>query len=276
MTKRRDPFPALCYACLSLGCVSVLVAFALVIAGSFKPNADIINFPRGFLAPNFTLDNYGAIFSKLDFLRVTGNSILLTVVRSGIAIYTSSLCGYVFSKLSFRGRDAIFACVLLTMLIPGTVMLVPRYQMMMWFGWLDNYAAIIVPGVFQTFGIFLMRQFLMGVPDYFVDAGRIDGASEIHIFHHLMLPMLKGGIFSLGVLQVMDNWNEFLWPFLVLSSKSLYTLPIALQSFSNTYWNDYAWMLAGICVSMVPILIVYLIGQDKIIEGIVFSGTTGT
>ena len=276
MIRKQGLFPILCYVLLSLGCVSILIAFALVIVGSFKPNADIISFPHGFLRLNLTLDNYSAIFSKLDFLRVTGNSLLLTVVRSGITIYTSSLCGYVFSKLYFRGRDAIFAGVLLTMLIPGTVMLVPRYQMMMWFGWLDSYAAIIVPGVFQTFGIFLMRQFLVGIPDYFVDAGRIDGASEIYIFHHLMLPMLKGGIFSLGVLQVMDNWNEFLWPFLVLNTKSLYTLPIALQSFSNAYWNDYSWMLAGICISMVPILTVYIIGQDKIIEGIVFSGVTGT
>ena len=275
MKKKVSFFSLLCNALLMIGGVIMLFPFLLAILGSFKPSQDVANFPFGFLTKNFTFENYTVIFSKLDFLRVTCNTIFLTTVRTGSVLYTSALCGYVFSKMHFRGRDRIFLCLLVTMLIPGTVMLVPRYQMMMWFGWLDSYTAIIMPGLFQTFGIFMMRQFLMGIPDYFVDAARIDGASEMYIFHRLIMPMLTGGLFSLGVLQVMDNWNEFLWPFLVLNSKNLYTLPIALRSFSNSYWNDYSWMLAGVCISMIPLMLIYLFGQDKIIDGLAHSGATG-
>lgn len=274
--KRKSLFFIISHSVLIILGLIMLVPFLIVVIGSFKPESDITNFPFGFLKLNFTAENYVTIFSKLDFFRITLNTVFLTVIRTVIVIYTSCLCGYVFAKMQFAGRDKIFAAILVTMLIPGTVMLVPRYQMMIWFGWLGSYIAIIAPGLFQTFGIFMMRQYLFNIPDYFIDAARVDGASEFYIFHRLILPLLSGGIFALAVLQVMDNWNEFLWPFLVINDGNLYTLPIALKTFSNSYWNEYSWMLAGVCISMIPLLTVYIAGQDKIVEGISFTGTTGT
>ena len=117
---------------------------------------------------------------------------------------------------------------------------------------------MVIPFLFDTFGIFMLKQFLNGIPDYFVEAGRIDGASEFYIFHRLVLPQMKGGLASLGILKALDCWNDFMWPYLVLNRPEKFTLPIALKSLSNSYWNDFSWMLTGITISMIPVVILYL------------------
>lgn len=255
---------------LSLSMISV---FIILVVGSFKPNSDLLKIPEGFFNLNFTLDNYYSVFAKLDFLRVTINSILVTVVRVVVVLYTSAIAAYVLEKMEFKGKNLLFAMILSTMMIPWTVTLVPKYQLMSWFGWLNSYKALILPFVFDAFGIFMLKQFLKGIPNYFVEAGRIDGASEFYIFHKLVLPQMKGGLASLGILKAMECWNDFMWPFLVLNRPEKYTLPIALQSLSNSYWNDFSWMLTGITISMIPIIILYIFFKDKLIEGMAFSGT---
>jgi ABC-type glycerol-3-phosphate transport system permease component len=222
---------------------------------------------------NFTLDNYKAVFSKLDFIRVTFNSLFLAVIRVVVVLYTSAIAAYVLEKMEFKGKHLLFAAILSTMMIPWTVTLVPKYQLMSWFKWLNSYNALIIPFLFDTFGIFMLKQFLNGIPDYFVEAGRIDGASEFYIFHRLVLPQMKGGLASLGILKALDCWNDFMWPYLVLNRPEKFTLPIALKSLSNSYWNDFSWMLTGITISMIPVVILYLFFKDKLIEGMAFAGT---
>lgn len=260
-------------AFLMLMAFSMIVVFLIPIIGSFKPNSDLLKIPEGFFNLHFTIVNYQAVFVKLNFFRVTSNSLLLTVVRVAIVLYSSAIAAYVLEKMHFKGRDILFAVILSTMMIPWTVTLVPKYQLMSWFGWLNDYRALTIPFIFDTFGIFMLKQFLKGIPDYFVEAGRIDGASEVYIFHKLMLPQMKGGLCSLGILKAMDSWNDFMWPFLVLNDSKKFTLTIALQSLSNSYWNDFSWMLTGITISMIPILILYFIFKEKLVEGLAFSGT---
>lgn len=169
--------------------------------------------------------------------------ILVVVVRVIIVLYTSAIAAYVLEKMEFKGKNLLFAMILSTMMIPWTVTLVPKYQLMSWFGWLNSYKALIIPFVFDTFGIFMLKQFLQGIPNYFVEAGRIDGASEFYIFHKLVLPQMKGGLASLGILKAMDSWNDF------------------------------SWMLTGITISMIPMIIIYIFFKDKLIEGMAFAGT---
>lgn len=267
------PLSMLVNIVLMLLSLSMTSVFIILVAGSFKTNSDLLKMPEGFLNLNFTLDNFYSVFAKLDFFRVIGNSMMVAVIRVGVVLYTSAIAAYVLEKMEFRGKNLLFAIILSTMMIPGTVTLVPKYQLMSWFGWLNSYKALILPFVFDTFGIFMLKQFLQGIPNYFVEAGRIDGASELYIFHKLVLPQMKGGLASLGILKAMESWNDFMWPFLVLNKPEKYTLPIALQSLSNSYWNDFSWMLTGITISMIPIVILYFFFKDKLIEGIAFSGT---
>ena len=266
-------FNFLVNAFLMIMALSMILVFVVLIIGSFKPNSDLLKIPDGFLNLDFTLDNYKAVFSKLDFLRVTFNSMFLAVIRVVVVLYTSAIAAYVLEKMEFKGKHLLFAAILSTMMIPWTVTLVPKYQLMSWFKWLNSYNALIIPFLFDTFGIFMLKQFLYGIPDYFVEAGRIDGASEFYIFHRLVLPQMKGGLASLGILKALDCWNDFMWPYLVLNRPEKFTLPIALKSLSNSYWNDFSWMLTGITISMIPVVILYLFFKDKLIEGMAFAGT---
>lgn len=272
MSKARI-FNFLVNAFLMIMALSMILVFVILIIGSFKPNSDLLKIPEGLLNLNFTLDNYKAVFSKLDFLRVTFNSLFLAVIRVVVVLYTSAIAAYVLEKMEFKGKHLLFAAILSTMMIPWTVTLVPKYQLMSWFKWLNSYNSLIIPFLFDTFGIFMLKQFLNGIPDYFVEAGRIDGASEFYIFHRLVLPQMKGGLASLGILKALDCWNDFMWPYLVLNRPEKFTLPIALKSLSNSYWNDFSWMLTGITISMIPVVILYLFFKDKLIEGMAFTGT---
>lgn len=275
-TKRKITFPGLLMnMVLMIGAFTMIASFVVLIICSLKPNQDILKFPYGLVSVNWTLRNYQSVIKKLNLFRAILNSVLLSVAKTAIILYTSALAAYVLEKTQFKGRKVLFMVVLCTMMVPSTVNLVPSYQMMSWFKWLDSYAAIIIPFAFKTYGIFLIKQYLEGVPDYFVDAGRVDGASETTIFHRLILPMMQGGLFPLGVLTAVETWNDFMWPYIVLHSYNKYTLPIALQSLSNQYWNDFSEMLAGVVISIIPLFVVYLVAHDKIIEGLAHSGTTG-
>ncbi|NLO85067.1 MAG: carbohydrate ABC transporter permease [Clostridiales bacterium] len=260
---------------LMLASLLMIGTFLILVICSLKPNQDILKFPNGLTSPNWTFSNYTSVFEKLDLGRATINTFFITVVKTSLVLYSSAIAAYVLEKTRFRGRKALFFAVLCTMMVPGTTLVVPNYNMMTWFGWLNNYAALIVPSIFKAYGIFLVKQYLEGIPDYFVDAARVDGASETLIFHRLMLPMMHGALFPLGIMTVIETWNDFMWPYIILSDRAKFTLPIALQTLSNQYWNDFSWMLAGVVISSIPIFLVYIFGQDKIIEGLAYSGTTG-
>lgn len=270
--KKINPLSILANIVLMFLAVTMVFCFALLVYASFKPNSELIKMPRGLLSSVFTIDNYIQVFSRLDFARLIMNSAFVTIIKVIIVVYTSAISAYVLEKMKFKGQNILFFMILSTMMIPWIVTIVPRYQMMSWFGWQDSYFALVVPFACDAFGIFMIKSFLKGVPDYFVEAGRIDGASEFYIFHKLIIPEIKGSIITLAILKIIEFWNDFMWPFLILKSSKKFTLPIGLQSLSNSYWNDFSWLLTGIVISMIPALIIYLLFRDKIIEGIALGG----
>ena len=275
LVQRIDWVQIVLYILLTIGAVVSFVPFFWMITSAFKLPQEVVAFPPVWFPSKPTMDNIIRIWDKLAFARYFANSMVLAVIPTVIILLTSTLVGYVLAKYSFRGRDAFFLAILATMMIPYPVTLIPSYQMMGWFHWLDTYWALIVPGMFSSFGVFLVRQFMHSIPDDLLDAGRIDGASEYRIFFQLVLPLSVPVISALGIFHFMWNWDSFLWPLLVLNTQSKYTLPLALATFTTQYITDYASTMAGAAISIAPVLVVFLLLQRYFVAGVAMTGLKG-
>ena len=249
--------------------------FLWMILSSFKPNSEIISIPPTFIPLEPTTGNYVSAWNKFNFALFFRNSLFISIVETGIILYTSALVGYVLSKINFKGREIIFLIILATMMIPWPVTIIPLYQEMVWFRWIGGYKSLIIPGVFNSFGIFMMRQFMNTIPNELIEASRIDGTTEIGVFHRIILPNVTAALSALGIFIFLWTWDDFLWPFLMLTEKSTYTLPVGLALFSQQYWVEYGGVLAGASIAVIPVLIVYLIFQRRFIEGITMTGIKG-
>ena len=192
----------------------------------------------------------------------------MATVKTVIIIYTSALLGFVFAKMRFFGRDFLFAIVMSTMMIPWAVTIIPQYEMMVSFGWLDSYKALIIPGLVSGFGIFLFRQSISGISDELIEAARLDGASDTRIFHSLILPLSHNTIAALAIFTFLWNWEDYLWPFLMITDESKQLLAVGLKAFSGQYGTDYGGLFAATSLAIVPVIIVYMVFQKQFIAGI--------
>ncbi len=260
---------------LCAGACVMLYPFVFMILSSFKFNSEIIRNPPTFFPEAYTLENYGKVFGENRFGRFFFNSVWLTLVKTVIILYSSAFFGYVFAKLRFRGKEMLFLFVLATMMIPWPVTIVPQYQLMGWLGWVGNYTSLIVPALFSTFGIFMMRQYIASVPDELIEAARIDSAGEFTVFHRIVLPDVVPAVSALGIFQFLWVWDEYLWPFLMLQSMDKYTLPVGLSLFNGQYYNDNGGIFAASTISVMPVVFVYLLFQRQFIEGIALTGIKG-
>ncbi len=177
-----------------------------------------------------------------------------------------------FAKFDFWGKEFIFIMILSTMMIPFAVTMIPLYLIMSKIGWVDSHLALIIPGLYSTFGIFLMRQFMSTIPNELREAAIVDGCGEFRTFWSIILPQCKSALAALGIFTFMWNWDNFLWPLIVLNSENNFTLPVGLSMFSRQWWTNYGLVMAGATVSVIPILIVFFIFQRHFIEGIVLTG----
>lgn len=261
------------YLILSAGLVVMLTPFVWMALSSLKPEAEIRENPPTWWPQTFTLENFTELFTRLDFPQFFTNSAVVAVVVTVGNLVFCSMLGYAFAKIDFWGRDWLFRIVLGTMMIPGIVMLVPLFVLVSRMGLVNTYAGLILPFLAAPFGVFLMRQFISALPDELIDAGRIDGASELRIFTGIILPLCKPALATLGILTFLGSWNNFLWPLVVASSEDKYTLPVALALYSvGQNENQYGLMLAGAVVVVVPVLVVFLFLQKNIIQGIATTG----
>ncbi len=273
MTKKL--WNALLLLILLVFSVAMLYPFLYMLLGSLKTNAEILVLPPTFFPETAILTNYETVLAKNAFGRYFGNSLFITLVKTAIVLYSSAFFGYVFSKISFRFKEGIFLLVLSTMMIPWPVTLTPLYQMMSNFRWVGTWWSLIVPSAFSTFGIFMMRQFMRGVPDDLMEAARIDGAGEYRVFHQIMMPNITPALSALGIFQFLWTWDDYLWPFLMISDKKMYTLPIALSLYNGQYSADNGGIFASASIAAVPVIIVYLLFQRRFVEGITMTGLKG-
>jgi multiple sugar transport system permease protein len=272
--KRSATSKWLLYTVVTLGFIAVITPFVWMVLGSVKPERELLRVPPTWWPETFTLDNYRTLFGKGIFPRSFFNSTLIAVVVTAANIVFCSMVGYALAKLDFRAKKLVFGLVMGTLMIPGMVTLVPLFVLVANLGLVDTYPGLMLPFLVTPFGVFLMRQFIIELPDDLLDAGRIDGASELRIFRQIILPLCGPGVATLGILTFLSSWNSFLWPLVVAQTQEHYTLPVALALFSKNQQvtPNYGLLLAGATVVVVPVLIVFLIFQRRFIEGIATTG----
>ena len=203
------------------------------------------------------------------------NSLFLTGVQGILTLVISSMVAYGFAKYRFKGRDMMFLCVLLVMMIPLEILMLPMYTQINSMGLRDSYAGVMLPFIVNMSSVFFFRQFLEGVPNDLLDAGRVDGCTEYGIFFKIIVPVMKPAYASMAVMVCMGVWNNLLWPLLVISSMDKYTLPLGLNTLFTPYGNNYDLMITGSCFAILPILVIYLLGQKFIVEGMTAGAVKG-
>jgi multiple sugar transport system permease protein len=242
---------------------------------SFMSAGEASVFPPPLLPGHATLANYRQLFGQQNIGRYLANSLWLALLTTVLSLIFNSLAGYAFAKLRFQGRERILRVLLAALVIPSQVAMLPLFLMMKWFGLVNSYAAVVVPGMAGIFGIFLVRQYALSIPDELLEAARIDGASELRIFLSIVLPTITPILVTLGVFTFLGSWNDFMWPLIVLTDQNLYTLPIALATLSREHVQDNELMMAGAVLTVLPVLALFLALQRYYIRGILMGSVKG-
>jgi multiple sugar transport system permease protein len=261
------------YLLLTAGALTCLVPFIWMLSTSLKAPTELFSMPPQWIPAELQWSNYARMAEAMPILRMVFNSSLVTVLVTAGQVFFSSLAGYAFARLKFPGRDTIFLIYLGSLMVPFMVTIVPSYALMRFFGWIDTYYALVVPGLFGTaYGTFLMRQFFMTLPQELEDAAILDGCTPFGTFWRIYVPLIKPALATLAVITVLAVWNDFLWPLLVVQSEEMQTLTVGLASFQGLYGTQYHLLMAGAVVSIMPILVLFLFSQRFFIEGISLSG----
>jgi len=266
----------LAYLLLTVGLVVMVAPFLWMVLGSIKTPDELVRTPPTWLPANPTLGNYRRLFDELDFPRYFLNSTIIAGVTTLSNLLFCSMVGYGLAKLHFAGRDKLFALILGTMMVPGGVTLVPLFVLISKLNLVNTLAGVILPGTVSAFGVFLMRQFILGIPDDLLDAARIDGASEFRTFWQIVLPLVTPALATLGILTFLGSWNDFLWPLIVLTDDAKYNLPVALATFAiGQHSSDNGMLMAGSLVIIIPVLVVFVALQRYFTQGIAMTGLKG-
>lgn len=261
------------YAVLAIALVAVVAPFVWMVLGSFKGEGELRANPPTWIPQTASLDNYTQLFSRLSFGTYFANSVVVAVVVTAGNLLFCSMLGYALAMLDFKGKKLVFTAVMGTLMIPGVVTFVPLFVLVANIGLIDSLPGLILPFLVSPFGVFLMRQFILGLPKDLLDAGRVDGAGELRIFRQIILPLCGPALATLGILTFLGSWNNFLWPLVVAQQESTYTLPVALALYSTGQNStNYGLLLAGATVVVIPILAVFLVFQRRFIEGIATTG----
>jgi multiple sugar transport system permease protein len=261
------------YAVLIGGLVVLVGPFLWMLLGSFRPDRELKQVPPSWLPQNPTLDNYRTLFTELDFPTYFFNSTVVAVVITVGNLIFCSMLGYALAKLHFPGKRIIFALVLGTLMVPFVVTFVPLFVLVSNLGMVNTFPGLILPFLAGPFGVFLMRQFFLSLPDELIHAARVDGAGEFRIFWSIMLPLCKPALATLGILTFLASWNNFLWPLVVAQTEDKYTLPVALSIYAiGENKADYGLLMAGSVAIIIPILVVFLVLQKHFVRGIAMTG----
>ncbi len=259
------------YLILGLIAVAMVAPFVAMISVSLQTGGRAATFPIDWIPESPTLANYQSLLEHSQIMRWFANSLFIAVTGTLISIATATTAGYAFARMSFPGRSVLFWAFLAMLMIPGEVTLIPQYMLLSEIGWVNTYQALILPGVTSAFGIFMIRQYLQGLPKDYEEAARMDGASEFQIYWQVVLPMLTPAIATLGTLQFLNYWNDFLYPLIVTSSANMRTLPVGLATL-QTPTGGLPELLAGATIAIVPTVVVFLFFQKYFVRGIATTG----
>jgi multiple sugar transport system permease protein len=265
----------LAHAALLPGSVVMLVPFLWMVSTSLKAPGQVFTDPPQWIPRPVVWQNYLEAVSIMPFGRFFLNSLIQSSSVTVLQLLTSSLAAFAFARLRFRGRDTLFLLYLATLMIPFPVTLIPNFIVIRFLGWVDTFRALILPPSFSPFSTFLLRQFFLTIPTDLDDAARIDGASSLDIWWRIALPLSTPALATLAIFTFMGQWNDFLWPLVVTNSLEMRTLPVGLSSFQSRYAIQWHLLMAGSTIALLPVLVLFVVGQRYFIQGITLTGMGG-
>lgn len=253
--------------------LTMIVPFFWMVSTSLKDFSQVFNIPPNWIPDPAVWSNYPDSLSALPFGRAYWNSFYIAAIVVASQLLTCSMAGYAFARIDFPFRDTIFILFLATLMIPQQVTIIPTYLIMRDLGWLDTHLALIVPpALFSAFGVFLLRQFIKGLPEELEESAILDGANRWRIYWQIILPLIKAPLAALAIFSFLAQWNNFFAPNIYLSTPEKFTIPLLLNQFRGLYVTDWTLMMAAATIAVLPVLIIYLIGQRYIIEGVALTG----
>jgi multiple sugar transport system permease protein len=268
----------LTYAVLLLLTLMFVAPLLWMLSTSLKPNPATTSVPLNWVPEQFSNEGYSTILnsnSQSPALIWFLNSMIAGLAHTALILITASMAAYALARMEFRGRNILFGAIISTLFIPPIILLMPNYQIVDQFGWLNTLLAVIVPGAAGAFGVFFLRQFFLSLPKELEEAAMLDGATRYQIFFRIILPLSKAPLVTLAVLSFLTNWNDFLWPVYVLFTPGSLTLPPGLAILQGAYTTNYAVIMAGGVLASIPVLIVFILAQRYIIQGVARSGLKG-
>ncbi|MFW5955329.1 MAG: carbohydrate ABC transporter permease [Rhodothermales bacterium] len=265
----------LLYALALAGAVFSLVPLVWMASASVMPAGEASSFPPPFVPSKVTWEHYAQLFERLNVARYFVNSLFIAGVVTVVSLLFNSMAGYAFAKFRFPGREKLFRFLLGGLVIPVQVAMLPLFLLLKQFGFINTYWGVILPGMATIFGIFLVRQYMLSIPDDLLDAARIDGAGEFRIYWTIVLPLSMPILVTLAIFTFMATWNDFMWPLIILSDNSMYTLPVALANMLGEYVQDVELMMAGSVITVLPVLVLFMALQKYYIDGIMIGSVKG-
>ncbi len=260
---------------LITGSLVMLVPFAWMLSTSLKEPGDVFVYPPQWIPDPVRWESYQETVTVMPFGRFYVNSIIQAASVTVLQLLTASLAAFAFARLRFRGRDLLFLLYLATMMIPFPVTMIPNFIIMRYLKWIDTFRALILPPTFSAFSTFLLRQYFLSIPVELDDAARVDGASSLRIWWRIILPLSGPALATLAIFTFLGQWNSFLWPLIVTNSEEMRTLPLGLATFQGQYSVQWHLLMAGSVIAVLPILVIYIIGQKWFVRGITLTGMGG-
>ena len=274
--RRKTVLPTLAlHAALGLGALVTLTPLLWMVSASFMSPGESNSFPPRLLPQVPTLQNYVDLFTRLNLARYLLNSTVVAVSATLISLLINSMAGYAFAKLRFAGRERVFHILLAALVIPGQVGMLPLFLLLRAMGLVNTMAGVVVPFMAGIFGIFMIRQYALSIPDDLLDAARVDGAGEYRIFWNIVVPVIQPILVTLAVFTFLSAWNDFMWPLIVLSDDAKYTLPVALASLSGEHVQDTGLMMAGSVLTVLPVVVLFIVLQRAYIRGVMMGSVKG-
>jgi ABC-type glycerol-3-phosphate transport system permease component len=279
MTGKKSVLNGVIFVLLCLGALLMVLPLFWMLISSMKGNTELFKMPPTWWPVNNKfMQNYGKVLTispSFNFLRYYANSLGTGILNTIVSVFTSAIVGYIFSKYDFKFRNPLFLIMMACMMIPYETLMVPLYKNQIALGWVNTYLVLTVPYFVNIFGIFLMRQFMVDLPDDYIEAAEIDGCSQFRTFFSIILPLVKPALSALSIFMFMATWNSYMWPLISVNSKKLFTLPVGMSALFNDRGRQVDLIMAASTLAIVPICIVFASAQKQFIAGIAMAGIKG-
>lgn len=260
------------FAFLAIAAIVTILPFLWLVSTAFKTEAQVFRMPLTLIPPELQWNNFPEAWGRAPFTRYYLNTLFIAVATTVYHLFGSTTAGYAFAKYNFWGKKYLFGLLLAFLMIPPQVTLIPTFLVVKALGWVDTYQGIIMPGLVNVFGIFLMRQYFQSIPNDIIDSARIDGCSEWRIFGQIVLPLVTPAMAALAIFSFTGSWNSFIWPLIVAQSSDLYTIQVGIAFFTDQAGTDFTQLMAVSLIALIPVMFVYIIFQRYFVAGIALTG----